>query len=63
MQPLHAVVVGHKLRGEIVEELLVGGGRTEDTEITGVAVESFAEMPRPDAVDSYAGEQRVVVAG
>src|SRR5665213_3618998 len=59
MQLLHAEMAVHELRCQPIEQLGIGGSAAEVAEIAGSFLKALAEMPLPDTVDGYAGEERI----
>lgn len=51
----------HKICGEPVEELRVGGAFSFDSEVVGVSSKWFAKMILPNPIDDRSGSQPVLV--
>ena len=63
MDVTEAKPAADELRGQPVEELRLCGLAGLMTEIAGLAMESFAEVPLPEPVHRHSGEQGIVGRG
>src|SRR5262249_9453384 len=59
MQPLHAVLLGDKFRGEPIEQLRGHGMSTQDAKVAYRRMQPSAEVPLPKSIYSPSREQRV----
>ena len=63
VKPLHAVIVSHELRSEIVQQLRIGGFASQQAEVAGDSLQAFPEVPTPDAIHGHARKQRILGSG